>query len=99
MIGGANFNQPVWCALEGAVFSGEAIALYDDNVWYWREGRNDAAEFLDGFVGVGLVVDGVDEVALEARVKQGWHGFLLGTTVEELPGGRGFDVGLAEEGR
>jgi hypothetical protein len=52
---------------------------------------------LDGFVGFGLVVDRVNQVALEAGMKQRWPGLLPGVSMNELPGRRGFNVGLLEK--
>ena len=48
-------------------------------------------------MGLGVLIDVVGEVALEAGVEEGGHGFLVRFAVEEFPGRGGFDVGLAEE--
>lgn len=97
MVGGADFDQPVGCAVEGAVGGGEAIDRDDGDVGNRGQWGYDAAEFLNGFVGLGVLVDEAGEVALEAGVEEGGYGFLTGCAVEEFPGGGGFDVGLAEE--
>jgi hypothetical protein len=44
-----------------------------------------------------LVVDGINKVTLEARVKKLWHRFLLGFSFNKFPSGRGFNVGLLEK--
>jgi hypothetical protein len=44
-----------------------------------------------------LVVDRVNKVALEAGMKQRWHGLLLGLSMDEFPGRRGFNVWLLEK--
>jgi hypothetical protein len=97
LVGGADFDQPVGCAVEGTVGGGETIDRNHCNIGHRRQGRDDAAKFLDGFVGLGMLVDMVGEIALEAGMEKGGHGFLARCAVEEFPGGGGFDIGLAEE--
>jgi hypothetical protein len=97
LVRGADFNQPVRCAVEGTVGGGDTIDCDHRNVRNRGQGRNDAAKFLDGFVGLGMLVDVVGEVALEAGMEERGPGFLARCAVEEFPGGGGFDVGLAEE--
>jgi hypothetical protein len=61
------------------------------------KGGDNASKLLNGFVGFGLVVDCINEVALKTGMKQRWHRLLLGVLVDKFPGRRGFNVRLLEK--